>query len=84
MFAAIYFNDALVFSQTEQDHADHLQWGLEKLGKHYLKVKRKKSALGLNELQYLGHVIEQNTVSMDPRKYMQLQSGQNFKCPQSV
>ena len=58
VFATVYLDDILVFSQTEQDHAEHLRWVLEKLREHHLKAKRKKSAFGLNELQYLGHVIK--------------------------
>ena len=66
VFATIYFDDILVFSHTEQDHAEQLRWVLEKLHEHHLKAKRRKSAFGLNELQYLGHIIKQNTISMDP------------------
>ena len=66
VFATIYLDDTLVFLWTEQDHAEHLRWGLDKLRKHHLKAKRKKSAFRLNELQYLGHVIKQSTISMDP------------------
>ena len=66
VFATIYLDNVLVFSQSKQDHAEHLPWVLEKLCKYHLKAKRKKSAFGLNELQYLGHVIKQTTISMDP------------------
>ena len=68
VFATVYLDDILVFSRTEEDHAEHLRWVLTKLREHHLKAKRKKSAFGLNELQYLGHVIHKNTISMDPQK----------------
>ena len=66
VFAAVYLDDILVFSCTEQDHAEHLPWVFEKLCEYHLKAKRKKSAFELNALQYLGHVIKENTISMDP------------------
>ena len=66
VIAIVYLDDILVFSLTEQDHAEHLRWVLEKLRKRHLKAKRKKSALRLNKLKYLGHVIKQNPISMDP------------------
>ena len=50
VFTTVYLDDILVFSQTEQDHAEHLRWVLEKLREHHLKAKKKKSAFRLNEL----------------------------------
>ena len=58
VFATVYLDDILVFSRTEQDHAEHLRWVLEKLREHHLKAKKKKSAFGLTELSYLGHIIK--------------------------
>ena len=66
MFATVYYDNILTFSQTVQDNAEHLRWVLEKLCKRHLKAKRKRSALRLNKLKYLGHVIKQNPISMDP------------------
>ena len=53
VFATVCLDDILVFSWTEEDHAEHLRWVLTKLREHHLKAKWKKSAFGLNELQYL-------------------------------
>ena len=58
VLTTVYLDNILVFSQTKQDHTEHLRWVLEKLREHNLKAKRKKSAFGLNELQYLSHVIK--------------------------
>ena len=62
----VYLNDILVFSKSEQDHAEHLHWVLSNLHEHKLKAKHKKSALGLAELQYLGHIVKSSTRSIDP------------------
>ena len=66
VFAKVYLDDILVFSKNEQDHADHLCWVITKLREHKLKAKRKKSAFGLAKLQYLGHIVKNSTLSMDP------------------
>ena len=58
IFATVYLDDILVFSKKELDHAEHLHWVLTKLCEHKLKAKHKKSAFGLAELQYLGHIIK--------------------------
>ena len=66
VFAMVYLDDILVFSKNEHDHAKHLRWVLTKLREHKLKAKRRKSAFGLAELQYLGHIVKNSTISMDP------------------
>ena len=65
VFAMVYLDDILVFSKKEHGHAEHLRWVLTKLREHKLKAKRKKSAFGLAELQYLGHIVKNSTISMD-------------------
>ena len=57
VFATVYLDNILIFSKNEQNHAKHLRWVLSKLYEHKLKAKHEKSALGLAELQYLGHII---------------------------
>ena len=66
VFAMVYLDDILVFSKNEHDHAEHLRWVLTKLREHKLKAKRKKSAFSLGGLQYLGHIMKNSTISMDP------------------
>ena len=66
VFAMVYLNDILVFSKNKHGHAEHLHWVLTTLREHKLKAKHKKSAFGLAELQYLGHIIKYSTISMDP------------------
>ena len=66
VFATVYLDEILVFSKNEHNHAEHLHWVLTKLHEHKLKAKRKKSAFGLAELQYLGHIVKISTISMDP------------------
>ena len=66
VFAMVYLEDILVFSKKEHSHAEHLRWVLTKLREHKPKAKHKKSAFGLVELQYLGHIVKNSTISMDP------------------
>ena len=63
VFATVYLDGILVFSK--HNHAEHLCWVLTKLREHKLKAKHKKSAFGLAELQYLGHIVKNSTISMD-------------------
>ena len=49
-------------NRTMQNTCD---WVLSMLCEHKLKAKCKKSAFGLAELQYLGHIMKNSTISMD-------------------
>ena len=66
VFASVYLDDILVFSKNKHDHAKYLHWVLTKLREHKLKNKCKNSVLGLAELQYLGHIVKNSTMPMDP------------------
>ena len=66
VFAVVYLDEILVFSKNEHNHAEHLHWVLTKLHEHKLKAKCKKSALSLAKHQYLGHIVKNPTISVDP------------------
>ena len=66
VFAMVYLDDILVFSKNKHNHAEHLRWVLSKLCEHKLKAKRKKSEFGLAELQYLGRIVKNSTIPIDP------------------
>lgn len=66
IFATVYLDDILIFSRTPEEHEAHIRWVLQQLRSNHLHAKRKKSAFGLDQLSYLGHVIQQGTITMEP------------------
>lgn len=56
-FVLVFFDDILVYSQSEEEHKHHLQTVLETLGCHSLFVNKKKCKFGRTTIGYLGHVI---------------------------
>ena len=66
IFAMVYLDNILVFSKNEQDYAEYLLCVLSKLHEYKLRAKHKKIAFGLAKLQYLGHIVKNSTISMDP------------------
>lgn len=64
----VYIDDILIFSPNPEAHEAHLRWVFDKLRAHSLKAKRSKCAFGLRSLEYLGHVISGQGVSVDPAK----------------
>ena len=67
-FVIVFIDDILVYSQTESDHAAHLRLVLQRLRDHQLYAKFEKCGFWLKEVQFLGHVVSSQGVSVDPSK----------------
>ena len=67
-FILVFFDDILIYSKTWADHLRHLRAVLSKLRQHRLFVKRSKCAFGVTSVSYLGHIISEAGVAMDPTK----------------
>lgn len=64
----VFFDDILVYNKTLQDHIVHLETVLKILQKNYLFAKYYKCSFGSRRVEYLGHFIEANGVSTNPKK----------------
>ncbi|XP_041009475.1 uncharacterized protein LOC121253540 [Juglans microcarpa x Juglans regia] len=67
-FVLVFFDDILVYSSSMEDHLDHLQQVLRTLAYHCLYAKRSKCLFGVNEVEYLGHIVTIGGVKADPKK----------------
>ncbi|KAF0897139.1 hypothetical protein E2562_033935 [Oryza meyeriana var. granulata] len=67
-FVLVFFDDILIYSSTWADHLRHLRAVLLVLRQHRLFVKRSKCAFGVDSISYLGHIISEAGVAMDPAK----------------
>ncbi|BBG99418.1 hypothetical protein Prudu_009104 [Prunus dulcis] len=63
-----FFDDILIYSTSWSDHLRHLHTVLEILKHHQLFVKMSKCAFGVSTIEYLGHIISRQGVSVDPSK----------------
>ena len=52
-----YIDDIIVFSQTFEDHVDHIRGELRRLREHGFKLKQKKCRLFKQEVNYLGQIV---------------------------
>jgi hypothetical protein len=64
----VFFDDILIYSSSWADHLRHLRAVFTILQQHRLFVKRSKCAFGERSIAYLGHVISEAGVAMDPAK----------------
>ncbi|PNY06477.1 hypothetical protein L195_g002943, partial [Trifolium pratense] len=67
-FILVFFDDILVYSPTWEEHMQHLRIALQTLHNHQLFAKRSKCSFGVNQVDYLGHIISAAGVSVDPSK----------------
>jgi len=64
----VYLDDILIFTRTEEEHAKAIRRVLQVLQKHKLFLRPEKCEFCKERIEYLGLVISENEVSMDPVK----------------
>jgi hypothetical protein len=64
-FVVVFIDDILVFSKSRKEH---LCIVLQRLRDHQLYVKFSKCEFWLTEVQFLGHVVSSEGISVDPSK----------------
>ena len=67
-FCVTYLDDIGVYSDTLDEHLEHIRLVLQALQDHHLFAKPSKCAFCLTELDFLGHVVSHNGVAVDPGK----------------
>uniref|UniRef100_J3KVD7 Reverse transcriptase domain-containing protein n=1 Tax=Oryza brachyantha TaxID=4533 RepID=J3KVD7_ORYBR len=65
-FVVIFIDDILIYSKSKEEHEKHLRLVLEKLREHRLYAKFSKCEFWLKEVGFLGHVLSEGGVSIDP------------------
>jgi len=64
----VYLDDILIFMRTEEKHKQAVRRVLEVLVEHKLFLHLEKCEFHQKEIKYLGLVISENKVVMDPVK----------------
>jgi hypothetical protein len=67
-FVVVFIDDILVYSQNEEAHEDHLRLVLQKLRDNQLYAKFLKCDFWLKEVAFLGHIITNGGIKVDPGK----------------
>ena len=73
-FVVVFVDNILIYSQSEEEHEDHLRIVLQTLKEHQLYVKFSKCEFWLTEVRFLGHVVLASGVSVDLEKVEEVMS----------
>jgi hypothetical protein len=66
-FVVVFLDDILIYSKAEAEHEQHLHLVLGALRENQFYGKLKKCAFWLSEVAFLGHVINQQGIAVDPK-----------------
>ena len=64
----IYLDDILVYSKTEEEHAQHVAAVLQKLRDNQLYANLEKCQFGVPQTEFVGHIISESGIAPDPKK----------------
>ncbi|WVZ80218.1 LOW QUALITY PROTEIN: hypothetical protein U9M48_027711 [Paspalum notatum var. saurae] len=78
---AFFIDDILIYSKSEKEHEEHLRIVLNRLREHKLYAKFCKCAFWLKEVSFLGHILSEKRVAVDPSKVKDVL---NWKQPETV
>jgi hypothetical protein len=80
-FVVVFIDDILVFFKNKEEHEEHLRLVLQKLRENQLYAKLSKCDFWLREVSFLGHVISDGGIAVDPSK---VQDVLNWNPPKNV
>ncbi|WVZ76604.1 hypothetical protein U9M48_024568 [Paspalum notatum var. saurae] len=80
-FVVMFIDHILVYSKNEEEHEEHLLTVLTRLREHQLYAKFSKCAFWLREVNFLGHILSEEGVAVDPSK---VEDVLNWKQPETV
>jgi Reverse transcriptase (RNA-dependent DNA polymerase) len=67
-FILVFFYDILIYSNDFSQHLEYLTKALQLLRENQLFAKRSKCEFATDIIEYLGHIINSEGVSIDPHK----------------
>ena len=67
-FVVVFIDDILIYSKSEEEHREHLKIVLQELREHQLFAKFSKFDFFKDKIQYLGHVVTEERISIDLEK----------------
>jgi hypothetical protein len=67
-FVVVYLDDILIYIKSWVEHLQHIQQVLHTLWQHKLYANLEKCSFGMDRVHYLGYIVDQHGVHVDPAK----------------
>ncbi|KAK1415010.1 hypothetical protein QVD17_30779 [Tagetes erecta] len=83
-FIIVFIDDILIYSKNETDHVEHLRLTLELLKREQLYAKLSKCEFWIREVHFLGHVVNEKGIHVDPAKVESIQNWPTPKTPSEI
>ena len=83
-FVIVFIDDILIYSRTKEEHEQHLRLTLELLKSEKLYAKFSKCDFWIREVQFLGHMINQQGIHVDPTKIEAIRDWEAPRTPTEV
>lgn len=78
VFLGVYFNDIILYSDTIEDHINHVKTVVDIPQCEKLYLSSEKLNFLVDSMKILGHTVDNDGIAMDPNK---VDSVQNWKIP---
>jgi hypothetical protein len=69
-FVIVYLDDILIYSKTAGDHHRHVTQVLQLLRDIQLYCKKSKCEFGMRQVEFLGHIVSCDGITVDPKKIL--------------
>ena len=80
-FVLVFFDDILIYNKSWKDHVEHVDRVLQLLEEKQFYAKRSKCFFGVQEVEYLGHIVSHEGVKVDPSK---IKAIKEWRIPTSI
>jgi hypothetical protein len=80
----VYIDDIVVKSDTNKSHLANLRLAFERMRKYGLKMNPLKCAFGVSAGKFLGFIIHQYGIEIDPQKIEAIQKIEAPKCKKDM
>jgi hypothetical protein len=71
-FIVVFIDDIFIYSKSDSDHEEHLRLVLQKLRDNQLYIKYSKFEFWIDMVAFLGHIISNGGILVDPAKVKEL------------
>ena len=65
-FFIVFLDGIIIYSKSKEEHEQHLRMVLQVLREHQLYAKLSKCSFYQKQIHYLGHIISQEGITVDP------------------